>query len=143
MSGERETAPEMLVRHGRELMSKKDEYEFVQLCIKQERERRRFFVDQAERLNEVDFDWDLPKGFRLKHVYTDKGLVIEEKSGYELRNSQQSILLVPGRGLVDVNASGQVSDYPIDWTTPHEFFQNVEAQVTEIITRFQAAKVPA
>lgn len=143
MTGERETASEVLVRHGRELMLKKDAYEFVQLCIKQERERRRFFVDQAERLNEVDFDWDLPEGFRLKYVYTDKGLVIEEKSDDELWYGQQSILLVPGRGLVNVNASGQVSDYPIDWKTPHEFFQNIEAQVTEIIIRLQAAKVPA
>src|SRR3989344_4573849 len=116
MAGERETTAEMLIRHGSEVML---------------------------RLNEVGYDWELPEQFRLNHVYTDKGFVIEEKSDDELRHGESSIILVPERGLVDVNASGQVTDYPIDWKTSREFFQNGEARVTEILTSLQAVKVPA
>lgn len=113
------------------------------MFARQKHERKQFFLNQARRLNDADFNWELPEEFRLRHVYMGPGLVVEEKSEDELRHGEHSIILYPQRGLVYLNGSGQITDYPTDIQTPWEIFQKVEGRVTEALANLQAAKVPA
>ena len=122
MAGEREKASEMLVRHEREL--------------------RQFVVDQAKRLDDAGFDWDLPMEFRVKHALTGGGLPIVDATREELLSGEFSIILHPSRRLLLVDCEGHAGEYRAEYI-PIRLFGEIEQKVNETLASLQVAKVPA
>ena len=117
MVGERETAVDMFKR--------------------QQREREIFLVEQARRLNDAGFDWDLPVEFRVKHALVGiGGLPIVEVTREELSSGGLSIILHHQRGLLLVNKEGQVGEYPTE-DVPRWLFGIIEQNVNETLAELQ------
>jgi hypothetical protein len=66
-----------------------------ELFANQEAERQEFVREQVDRLNEVGFDWNLPKGFEKETGYGGKGLITINYSYY-------FEVLTPEEGLIRV-----------------------------------------
>lgn len=66
-----------------------------ELFQRQETERQEFVQKQIDRLNEANFDWELPDDFKEQFKYRGKGLVTSPSSvGYEVLNPDQGLIYV-------------------------------------------------
>jgi len=117
MAGERETAADMFKR--------------------QEREREQFLVDQAKRLDNADFDWELPQRFCERLSCDGKGLVVHDNSENKVKIERASTIFSPKGNLFTISGHGlrihhQTHDYYI------ESYSLVEQRVNETLADLQA-----
>ena len=121
MAGEIETASDMFAR--------------------QERERDLFLVEQAERLDDAGFGWELPERFCERLSYQGKCLVIRDNSERDVVIERASTVFSKEGKLFTLGPHGVV--IPHETHNYVEFYGLVEQRVNETVAGLQAVKVPA